>query len=166
MTIDTVNVNGSQSPSSDEKAEAVVLSGNGEIQASSQDQATEPEVVALSVRGESDRQLNIKPYHATTLPQNRPIVHSDIQVSHVIPGIEARPVLVSNHQIAENLPGLQNRPVFSSDNQNAPNLPGLNHRPVVESNIEVSEGHTILGNRPVVTKQIQDKSKGLMGYLD
>ena len=102
------------------------------------DRATDteaPESLALSV---SQR---------TTLPQNRPIEPSHLDIVKTYSSVgSARPVTKGNVEISGTM-----------------TISG--NRPIALSGLKISETYVVMGNRPVASNEIDDATT-LMGYLD
>lgn len=90
---------------------------------------------------------NTRVVETNTLPNNRPITVSDVEVVHNLSSAGLRPVMADSFEIA------------STDH-----LPG--HRPVAVSTLVVSDLETLPGNRPIASNDIDEDSSILMGYLD
>lgn len=94
-----------------------------------------PEALALSVP------------QRTTLPQNRPIEPSHLDVVRTYSSVGS------------------NRPVTKSHMAISSTMTISGNRPIAKSSLQISESHIIMGNRPVASNEIDDAA-ALMGYLD
>ncbi|VEP12396.1 conserved hypothetical protein [Hyella patelloides LEGE 07179] len=94
-----------------------------------------PESLALSVP------------QKTTLPQNRPVEPSHLDVVRTYSSVgSARPVTKSGIEISNTL-----------------TISG--NRPIALSGLQISETYAVMGNRPVASNEIDDAAT-LMGYID
>ena len=101
--------------------------------------AQKPDIIVLAD--------NSRVVETNTLPNNRPVTVSDVDVVHNLSSAGVRPVMSDNFEIA------------STDH-----LPG--HRPVAVSTLVVSDLDTLPGHRPIASNDIDEDPVALMGYLD
>jgi hypothetical protein len=89
---------------------------------------------------------SVKLTTSPSLPNNRPITASDLQIVATLNAMGHRPIVANTFQIAH------------SDT-----LP--EHRPVAVSNLMDADTSRLPGHRPIASNEIDDP-KALMGYLD
>lgn len=94
-----------------------------------------PQALALSVP------------HKTTLPNNRPVEPSHLQIVRTYSSVGS------------------NRPVTKSAIAVSNTLAISGNRPIALSTLNVSETYVVMGNRPVASNEIDDPTT-LMGYID
>lgn len=125
MSAEAVETNGTEKPTEDkeEKAE-VAASEGGLVQAS--------------------KAASLDLYQRPTLPQNRPIDPSHVEIVGSIYG---------------------NRPVFASTMDISSSIVASGSRPIAKSHLAISETYTVMGNRPVASNEIEDIDT-MIGYID
>lgn len=113
----------------------------------------------------SANKLEVQLYQPVPLPNNRPVVPSNLEVIHSDYLPNNRPISVSNLKVIESDSLPHNRPVFASAIAvvNSESLP--NNRPVVASNLAIAKLGFLPGNRPIASNEIDDP-EDLMGFLD
>lgn len=111
--------------------------------------ANEVEVVALSVKGESETTSGglKRLEQPRRLPNNRPIEASHLKI-------------VSTYRAVGG-----SRPVAASGMDVSGTLAISGNRPIALSHLNISETYTVMGNRPVASNEIDDPNT-LLGYLD
>jgi hypothetical protein len=85
--------------------------------------------------------------HKTTLPNNRPVEPSHLEVVRTYSSVGS------------------NRPVTKSGIAVSNTLAISGNRPIALSTLNVSDTYVVMGNRPVASNEIDD-STTLMGYID
>ena len=83
----------------------------------------------------------------TTLPQNRPVEPSHLEVVRTYSSVGS------------------NRPVTKSGVEVSNTLTISGNRPIALSGLQISDTIVIMGNRPVASNEIDDAAT-LMGYID
>jgi hypothetical protein len=163
MTVENLETNGTQTPATTEEKTS---SGRGK--ASTAKTGKDKEVVALSLKGNADKESKgLKLYQPEDrLPENRPIGRSHLQFKEdeMLPG--GRPVEASHMRVVSTYSSVGgSRPVVSSGMEVSSTLAISGNRPIALSHLHISETYTVMGNRPVASNEIDDP-EALMGFLD
>lgn len=107
---------------------------------------TDKEGQVITMPATDKTKLEISQMTTTSLPGNRPIDSSNIQVLGTISVMGERPIVASNNKIWNTITASGERPIFSS-------------------NLVISSTAMVMGNRPVASNFCEGEEK-LMGYLD
>ncbi|MGK7875890.1 MAG: hypothetical protein AB4426_22100 [Xenococcaceae cyanobacterium] len=147
MTVENLEINKSQVQDTENGTESENLPA--ENTSDSPETGKGNEVVALSVKGESEKapqRINLV-HKPSQLPGNRPVEASHLKVVNTYSSVGgARPITAGEMEISSTLTVSGNRPI-------------------AVSHLKISETYSVMGNRPVASNEIDDPST-LMGYID